>query len=94
MIVASIHGEIELHYKYKISYDKAWVASKMCLRISLVHMRSHLKKNIKVVGNKRIKSRMVVDYKHKGNLNDSTIVSERFFGHLNYVLKVTNTISH
>lgn len=25
MTVASIYSEIELHYKYKISYDKAWV---------------------------------------------------------------------
>jgi hypothetical protein len=25
MTVASIQDEIKLHYKYKISYDKAWV---------------------------------------------------------------------
>ena len=42
---------------------KHGLQSKKCLHICLVHMRSHLKKkNIKVVvGNKRIKSRMVVD---------------------------------
>jgi len=26
MMIASIQDEIKLHYKYKISYDKAWVA--------------------------------------------------------------------
>ena len=25
-MVVSIHDEIKLHYKYKISYNKAWVA--------------------------------------------------------------------
>jgi hypothetical protein len=26
IMIASIRDEIKLHYKYKISYDKAWVA--------------------------------------------------------------------
>ena len=26
IIVASIHNEIKLHYKYNISYEKTWVA--------------------------------------------------------------------
>jgi hypothetical protein len=26
MMAASIHNKIKLHYKYKISYDKAWIA--------------------------------------------------------------------
>jgi hypothetical protein len=62
MTVASIHGEIELHYKCKISYDKAWVAKqKVFAYLFSSHEESFEKKNIKVVGNKRIKSRMVVD---------------------------------
>jgi hypothetical protein len=32
MMIASIQDEIKLHYKYKISYDKAWVAKQKIIK--------------------------------------------------------------
>jgi len=43
MAVPSIQDEIKLHYKYKVSYDKAWVAKQKVIE----HLFSSHKESFK-----------------------------------------------
>jgi hypothetical protein len=74
--------------KYKLQ-NKRW------LDIFLVHMRSLLKNHLGCYWQlNELSSGTVVDWMHIGNLDDSIMVFEEFFGNLDLLLKVSNTINH
>jgi hypothetical protein len=56
MMVASIQDKIKLHYKYKISYKKSWVAKQKVFEHLFGSHKESFEKLSKCVGNKGIKS--------------------------------------
>jgi len=75
MKVASIHDEIKLHYKYKISYDKTWVAKQKVLE----HLFGSYEESFKTLPRLLLainesNPEIVIDWTHKRNLDDSTMI--------------------
>jgi hypothetical protein len=57
MMIASIRDEIKLHYKYKISYDKAWVAKQKVIEHLFGSNKESFEKFLRLLlANKEIKS--------------------------------------
>jgi len=75
MTFTSIHDEIKLHYKYKISYDKVWVAKQKELgHLSSSHEEYFENLSRFLLAIKKSNPGTAVDWTHKENLDDSTIV--------------------
>jgi len=76
----SINDEIKLHYKYKISYDKVWVAKQNVLEhLSSSHEEyfENLSRFLSAI--KKSNPGTAIDWTHKENIDDSTIVFYKFF---------------
>jgi hypothetical protein len=57
IMIASIRDEIKLHYKYKISYDKAWVAKQKVIKHLFGSYKESFEKFLRLLlANKEIKS--------------------------------------
>ena len=80
MIVVNIQDEKKLHYKYKISYDKAQIAKYKVFE----HLFGSYKESFKklprlLLAINELNLRITVDQMHKENLDDNIVVFERVF---------------
>jgi hypothetical protein len=77
---ASIWDEIKLHYKYKISYDKTWVAKQKMIEHLLSSHKVFFKKLSRLLlAIKESNPRTSVDWTQKWYLNDKQWLLQDFF---------------
>ena len=80
MIVSSIQDEIKLHYKYKISYDKACVAKQKAMRYLFnSHMESYEKLPRLLLVKKISYPETINNWAYKGIIDNSIVIFVRVF---------------
>jgi len=79
MTFASIQDEIKLHYKYKISYDKAWVAKQKVIEHLFSLHKESFEKLPRLLAIKESNPETVIDWTHKWNLDNNIMIFGRVF---------------